>query len=51
MMIKYDPNENVEKEKDDALEYYMRRCFELEREVLLLKDKIKLMAWSMEERD
>lgn len=50
-MKKYNPNEKEEKEQDDALEYYMRRCSDLEREVELLKEKIKLMAWSMEEHD
>lgn len=42
---------SVEKELDDALEYYMRRCLELERQVEELKDKIKRLSWSLEEKD
>lgn len=42
---------SVEKELDDALEYYMRRCSELERQVEELKDKIKRLTWSLEEKD
>lgn len=42
---------SVEKEVDDALEYYMRKCSELERQVEELKEKVKRLTWSLEEKD
>ncbi len=50
-MKKYNPNEQVEKEHDDALEYYMRRCSELENENCRLKERLARLLWSMEEHD
>ena len=50
-MKKFDPNEKVDKERDDALEYYMRRVSELEDEVSKLKERLARLIWSMEEHD
>ena len=50
-MTKYNPNEKLEKEQEDALEFYMRRCSELEHEVTLLKERLARLIWSMEEHD
>ena len=50
-MNKYNPNEKLEKEQEDALEHYMRRCSELERQVEVLKERIKRLEWSIEEHD
>ena len=41
----------LDKQKDDALEHYMRRCSELESEVEKLKERIKRLEWSIEEHD
>lgn len=40
-----------EKERDDALEYYMRRCSTLEEQVKELKEKVQRLTWSLEEHD
>ena len=50
-MTKYNPNENIEKEQEDALEYYMRRCNQLESENLELRERLARLIWSMEEHD
>lgn len=42
---------NGEQERDDALEYYMRRCSELESLVLELKEKVQRLTWTLEEQD
>lgn len=50
-MIKVDLEEKSDKERDDALEYYMRRCSELESEVEKLKERNARLVWSLEEHD
>ncbi len=50
-MNKYNPNENVEKEQDDALEFYMKKCHQLETENKDLKERLARLIWSMEEHD
>ena len=50
-MNKFNPNEILDKEQEDALEYYMRRCSELEHENVHLKERIARLLWSMEEHD
>ena len=50
-MTKYNPNEKLEQEQEDALEHYMRRCSELEHENLQLKERLARLIWSMEEHD
>lgn len=50
-MKKFDPNENLDKEQEDALEFYMRRCSELEHENVQLKERLARLLWSMEEHD
>jgi len=51
MNLKYNPHEKVEKEQEDALEHYMKKCLQLEQEVERLKDRIKRLEWSIEEHD
>ena len=41
----------IEEQKDSALEYYMRKCSELEHQVEKLKERIKRLEWSIEEHD
>lgn len=41
----------VDLERDDALEFYMKRCSSLEDEVRNLKETIQRLKWSMEEHD
>lgn len=43
--------QNIEEQKDSALEHYMRKCSELEHEVAKLKERIKRLEWSIEEHD
>ena len=50
-MNKYDPDEKTNKEQDDALEFYMRRCSELEHENERLKERLARLIWTMEEHD
>ncbi len=50
-MNKYNPNENLEKEQEDALEYYMKKCSQLENENKNLKERLARLLWSMEEHD
>ena len=50
-MNKYNPNEKLDKEQEDALEYYMRRCSVLEHENARLQEHIAQLLWSMEEHD
>jgi prefoldin subunit 5 len=50
-MNKVDLNENSDKERDDALEFYMRRCSELEHENKSLKERLARLIWTMEEHD
>ena len=40
-----------EDERDKALEHYMKRCFNLEQENILLKEEIKRLRWSLTEHD
>ncbi len=48
---KVDLHDKVEKERDDALEFYMRKCSELETSVEQLKERIKRLEWSLQEQD
>jgi prefoldin subunit 5 len=50
-MIRTEEFDKTDKERDDALEYYMRRCSELENENGKLKERIARLIWSMEEHD
>jgi prefoldin subunit 5 len=50
-MNKYNPNENAEKEQEDALEFYMKKCSQLENENKELKERLARLLWSMEEHD
>ena len=50
-MIRTEEFENNDKERDDALEYYMRRCSELESELEKVKERLARLIWSMEEHD
>jgi prefoldin subunit 5 len=50
-MIRTEEFNKVDKERDDALEYYMRRCSELEDENVKLKERLARLIWSMEEHD
>ncbi len=43
--------DNTDKEVDDALEYYMKKCTQLQDEVRELRETIKRLKWSMEEHD
>lgn len=43
--------DSTEKERDDALEYYMRRCSKLEEEVERLKERVNRLVWQLEEHD
>lgn len=50
-MNKVNLNEKIEKEQEDALEFYMRRCSELETEVERLKERVSRLVWQLEEHD
>lgn len=50
-MNKYNPNEKIDKEKEDALEFYMKKCSQLEHEVELLKERVNRLIWQLEEHD
>ncbi len=50
-MNKYNPNEKEEKEQEDALEFYMKKCSQLETENKELKERLARLIWSMEEHD
>ena len=50
-MKKVDLNEKLEKEQEDALEYYMKKCSQLEQEVERLKERVARLIWTMEEHD
>lgn len=50
-MKKIDLNETLEKEQEDALEFYMKRCSQLENENKDLKERIARLLWTMEEHD
>lgn len=41
----------IDKERDDALEYYMRRCAQLESDLEKLQDQVKRLKWTLEEHD
>lgn len=50
-MKKYNPNEKLDKEQEDALEYYMKKCSQLEDEVARLKERVNRLVWQLEEHD
>lgn len=50
-MLKYNPVETIEKEQEDALEFYMKRCSQLEQEVERLKERVDRLVWQLEEHD
>ena len=50
-MNKYNPNEKLDKEKEDALEFYMKKCSQLEQEVERLKERVDRLVWQLEEHD
>lgn len=50
-MIKVDLGVIPEEERDKALEHYMKKCFRLEEENMVLKEEIKRLRWSIEEHD
>ena len=50
-MKKVDLNEKMEKEQEDALEYYMKKCHQLEEEVARLKERVARLTWTLEEHD
>lgn len=50
-MKKYNPDEKLEKEQMDALEYYMKKCSQLEQEVERLKERVSRLVWQLEEHD
>jgi prefoldin subunit 5 len=47
----FNPNEKLEKEQEDALEFYMKKCSQLENENKELKERLARLIWSMEEHD
>lgn len=51
MNQKFNPNEKLDQEQEDALEFYMRRCSILESENQRLREIIDRLRWSMEEHD
>jgi prefoldin subunit 5 len=51
MLNKIELNVIPEDERDKALEHYMKRCFQLEQEIILLREEIKRLRWSIEEHD
>jgi prefoldin subunit 5 len=50
-MIRTNEFDNNEKERDDALEFYMKKCHQLETENKDLKERLARLIWSMEEHD
>lgn len=48
---KYNPNEKLDKEQEDALEFYMKKCSQLEQEVERLKERVDRLVWQLEEHD
>jgi len=50
-MKKVDLGDNLEKQQEDALEYYMKRCSQLEQEVERLKERVDRLVWQLEEHD
>ena len=50
-MKKVDLDDKLEKEKMDALEYYMKKCSKLEDEVARLKERVERLVWQLEEHD
>ena len=50
-MNMFNPNEKLEKEQEDALEFYMKKCSQLENENKELKERLARLIWSMEEHD
>jgi len=44
-------NEKEEKEQEDALEFYMKKCSQLEQEVERLKERVNRLVWQLEEHD
>lgn len=50
-MKKVDLNEKIEKEQEDALEFYMKKCSQLEQEVERLKERVNRLVWQLEEHD
>lgn len=50
-MKKVDLNESMEKQQEDALEYYMKKCSQLEQEVERLKERVSRLVWQLEEHD
>ena len=50
-MIRKVDFDTTDKERDDALEYYMRRCSELENELEKVKERLARLIWSIEEHD
>ena len=51
MNLKYNPNEKLDKEQEDALEFYMKKCSQLEQEVERLKERVNRLVWQLEEHD
>jgi hypothetical protein len=47
----FEYRKSLDKQRDDALEHFMRRCTQLENEVEQLKERIARLIWSMEEHD
>lgn len=50
-MKKYNPNDKLDKEQEDALEFYMKKCSQLEAEVERLKERVARLVWQLEEHD
>lgn len=50
-MRKVDLDDRIEKEKMDALEFYMKKCSQLEEEVARLKERVNRLVWQLEEHD
>ena len=43
--------ESTVSQSDDAIEFYMKRCSQLEQENVELKETIKQLKWSIMEHD
>lgn len=50
-MIRSKEFDENDKQRDDALEHYMRRCSELETENKDLKERLARLLWTMDEHD
>lgn len=50
-MKKVDLNEKYEKEQEDALEFYIKKCFKLEEENKVLREQIDRLRWTLQEHD